>query len=126
GTLTATAATEAETGIRKQLLVRMAPVGSAVTVIHTLTNTLPWPIELAPWAISMMAQGGIVITGFPRRSDAQDQLRPSNPLAMWSYSNFADPRVTLTRGYLVMRHDAAIQEPNKFGLFHPKTWGGCL
>lgn len=121
--LEATGPVEGNTGLRKQLLVRMAQAGSAVTIIHRIENTLPWPVELSPWTVTMMAPGGIGFTGFPPRGTHPEQLSPTNPLVMWAFTNFADPRWSFLERYLVLRQDASRPSPQKAGLFNEKTWG---
>ncbi|MEN3183833.1 MAG: hypothetical protein ABDK93_02435, partial [Atribacterota bacterium] len=49
------------TGIEKEIEVVMDPEGNHLTVLHRLTNRGVWPIELAPWALSVMDQGGMAI-----------------------------------------------------------------
>ena len=41
------------------------PTGSRVTVTHRIHNSTLFPLEFAPWALTMMAPGGTAITGFP-------------------------------------------------------------
>ena len=98
--LTATQPVELTTGIEKSITVKLAPSGTEVEVIHRLRNTLAWAIELAPWALTMMAQGGVGISGFPPRGKHPDILPPTNPLVMWAFTDLTDPRWTFTRKYL--------------------------
>lgn len=120
----ATGPVEGNTGLRKQLIIRMAPLGSAVTVVHRLINALPWTIELAPWTITMMAPGGKGFTGFPPRGHHPECLNPTHPLVMWAFTNFADPRWTFLERYLLLRQDPAQPLPQKAGLWNLNTWGG--
>ena len=122
GVLEATEPVEPTTGLQKQLVVRMAPSGSGVEVLHRLRNTTPWAIEVAPWAMSMMAPGGTAITGFPPRGKHPEVLPPTNPVVMWAYTDLSDSRWRFTRKYLALRQDPRISEPQKIGGFNPKTW----
>ncbi|MCC6587680.1 MAG: hypothetical protein IT168_13375 [Bryobacterales bacterium] len=114
---------EGNTGLRKQLIVRMAHVGTSVTVIHRLINTLPWAVEVAPWTITMMAEGGVGFTGFPPRGTHPQQLAPTNPLTMWAFTNFADPRWKFLARYLILRQVPGAATPQKTGLWNERTWG---
>ncbi len=40
--------------------------------------------ELAPWAVTVMAQGGLGIAAFPERGAHVQSLLPTNPLVMWA------------------------------------------
>jgi hypothetical protein len=126
GMLSATAPAERTTGLRKRLLVRMAGGGSAVNVVHSIENTLAWPIEVSAWALTMMAPGGVGVSGFPPRGTHPEMLAPSNPLVMWAFTDLTDPRWSFTRRHLVLRHDASIPSPTKLGHFNPRTWGAYL
>jgi len=124
--LSAEAPVESVSGLRKSMLVRLAAVGTAVTVVHTIQNALAWPIEVAAWALTMMAPGGTAVSGFPPRGTHPENLLPTNPLMMWAFTDLSDPRWRFTRRHLILRHDGNAAKPTKLGLFSPKTWGAYL
>jgi hypothetical protein len=126
GALKATSAVEADSGLEKQFEIHLASSGTGVTVIHRLKNTLPWPIELAPWALTMMTPGGVGITGHPPRATHQEVLQPTHPLVMWAFTDLSDPRWKFTKKYLMLKQDPENKEPQKIGHFHPETWGAYL
>lgn len=126
GVLEATAPVEPSTGLQKQIIARMSASGTSVEVLHRVKNTTAWEIEFAPWALTMMAQGGTAITGFPPRGKHPEVLLPTNPLVMWAYTDFSDPRWKFTKKYLVLRQDPKNAEPQKIGLFNKQTWGAYL
>jgi hypothetical protein len=125
-TLIATADPEPSTGIRKQLVVRMSPTEAKAEITHRYRNTLPFPIEFAAWAPTMMAQNGTAVTGFPPRGTHPENLEPSNPLIMWPFTDLRDPRWTFLRKYLVLRQDPANRNPTKLGHFNENTWAAYL
>jgi hypothetical protein len=45
---------------------------------------------------------------------------------MWAYTDLSDKRLTLTRKYLLLRQDPNNAQPQKVGLFNPKTWAAYL
>lgn len=122
-TLIATQPVEKETGIQKQIEIRMAPRGTEVTVIHRLFNRGIMPLEFAPWALTMMAPGGHGVSGFPPRGKHPEMLAPTNPLVMWAFTDLSDPRWTWLKKYFVLRQDPKNAVPMKIGHFNPKTWG---
>lgn len=122
GALVATEPVEKETGIEKQIEIRLAPSGSAVTVIHRLTNRGVMPLEFAPWALSMMAPGGHGVSGFPPRGTHPEMLAPTNPLVMFAFTDLSDPRWTWLKKYFVLRQDPKNAVPMKIGSYNPKTW----
>jgi hypothetical protein len=117
---------EPETGLRKQMTVSLDASGSNVTVTHTIENTRATPRRLAVWALTQMAPGGIAIAAFPPRGSHDEILLPTNPLTMWAYTNFADPRWKFTPKYLTLRNDPQDKEPQKTGLFNPNTAAAYL
>ncbi len=121
--LVATQPVEKETGIQKQIEVRMAARGTDVVVIHRLFNRGIMPLEFAPWALTMMAPGGHGVSGFPPRGTHPENLAPTNPLVMWAFTDLSDPRWTWLKKYFVLRQDPANPVPMKIGHFNPKTFG---
>ena len=124
--LVATQPVEKITGLEKQIVVKLAPSGSAAEVTHRIRNAGAKPVELAAWALTMMAQGGVGIHGFPPRGKHPEVLAPTNPLVMWAFSNFSDPRWKFTRKYMMLRQDPNSAEPTKFGTWNRDTWAAYL
>lgn len=125
-TITATGAPERETGLQKQLIIRLAASGSAVEVVHRIRNTAEKPREFAPWALTMMAQGGRGIHGFPPRSKHMEVLTPTNPLVMWGFTDLSDPRWKFTKKYLMLQQDPKNAVPQKLASFNTETFGAYL
>ena len=76
--------------------------------------------------LTMMAQNGYGITGFPPRGGHPEHLAPTNPLVMWAFTNLSDTRLTFTPKHLVLKQDPSRAEPFKLGLFNVDTWGAYL
>lgn len=117
---------EPETHLQKEIEVSLAPSGTSVTVSHRITNHSLFPLEFAPWALTMMAQGGTVVSGFPPRGHHPQNLEATNPLVMWAYTNLADPRWKFTRKYLTLRQDPNNSDAQKLGMFNQNTWAAYL
>ena len=109
-----------------QIVVKLAASGSGVEVTHRIRNTAAKPRELAPWALTMMAQGGTGIHGFPPRSKHMEVLTISNSLAMWGFSDLSDPRWKFTKKYMTLKQDPKATSPQKLGSFNPSTFGAYL
>jgi hypothetical protein len=117
---------EPQTQLQKEIEVSLAPSGTTVTVSHRIANHSLFPLEFAPWALTMMAQGGTVISGFPPRGHHPQNLEATNPLVMWAYTNLADPRWGFTRKYLTLRQDPANSDAQKLGMFNTNTWAAYV
>ncbi|MCZ2147428.1 MAG: hypothetical protein LC126_06605 [Bryobacterales bacterium] len=124
--LEATQAVEKETGLQKQIIVKLAPSGSHVEVIHRLRNASGRTLEYAPWVLTMMALNGTGITGFPPRGRHPIDLAPTNPLVMWPYTDLTDKRWIFTKKYLGLKQNPNNTEAQKIGMFNPNTWGAYL
>lgn len=127
GVVTLTQLVEPETGLEKQIVIRMAATGSHVEVGHRLRNAGKTARAFAPWVLTMMAQGGHGVTGFPPRGTHPEQLAPTNPLVMWAFSDLSDPRWTFTKKYMVLKQDPKnTGQPQKLGTFSVNTWGAYV
>ncbi len=114
------------TKLQKEIEVHLAPSWSAVTVIHRIANHSLFPLEYSVWAMSMMAQNGVAVSGFPPRGRHPVDLAATNPLVMWAYTDLSDPRLRFTKKYLILRQDPGRAEAEKVGLFNPNTWVAYL
>jgi hypothetical protein len=112
---------EPTTGIEKEIDVRL-DAGAHVEVTHRLRNKNGWAVELATWALSMMAPGGTAIIPLPPRRPHPEALQPVNTLALWAYTDMADPRWTWGRRYILLRQDATATSPQKAGAWIPDGW----
>ncbi len=112
---------ETTTGIQKAIELTLAGDQPQVEVRHVLENRGLWPVELAPWALSVMNLGGVAI--LPQSDWATpDNLLPNRLVAIWPYSDLRDPRITWGRRYLLLRQDPAVQPPFKVGLNATEGW----
>lgn len=124
--LIARAPVEPVSSLQKEIEVSMAPSGTEVTVSHRITNRSLYALEFSAWTLTMMAPGGIAISGFPARGKHPENLEPTNPLVMWAYTNLADKRWVFTRKYLTLRQDPNNPEPQKLGTFNANVWAAYL
>ncbi len=113
---------ETTTGLQKELDIRLYPADTHVRVIHRLRNTSLWDIQLAPWALTVVATGGTAIIPMPPRGSHLDNLLPVNSLAMWAYTDMSDPRWSWGRQYILLRQDPLMKTPQKIGALVPAGW----
>lgn len=115
-------ATEPTTGIQKEIDVRLSPVAAQVQVTHRLRNCGPWAVELAPWALSVMAPGGVAIIPLPPRGTHPEFLLPASTITLWAYTDLSDPRWTWGHKYVMLRQDPQATTPQKAGYMVPDGW----
>ena len=117
---------EPNTGIGKQLVITLGKSDKPVVQVdHILVNHNAWPIELAPWALSVVAPGGrVILPQEPFHGHGEDdKFLPVRPLVLWSFTDMADPRWTWGSKYIQLRSDASCATPQKVGLFNSLGWG---
>lgn len=114
--------TEKTTGIQKELDIHLCAKRNHVHIVHRLRNHNQWAVELAPWALSVMAQGGTAIVPQPPRGSHPKDLLPVNTLTLWAYTNLSDPRWTWGNKYFLLRQDAQATLPQKIGAAVPDGW----
>ena len=124
--LRVTQPTEPTTQLQKEIDIDMAEDGTAVRVIHRLRNNGLWPVELAPWGLSVMTVGGTAVVPFPPRGSHPEALLPANTLTLWPYTDMTDPRWTWGERYILLRQDASATTPQKVGVDVPDEWGAYV
>jgi len=110
------------TGVRKEMIVSLDPAGAGVRVTHRLSNEGVWPLELAPWALTIMRPGGEVVIPQEPYGPHPDYLLPARPLVLWHYTDLSDSRLTLGKKFIRLRVDEGRAEPQKVGLLNKQGW----
>ena len=113
---------EKGTGIAKEMDIRLAADLAWVRVTHRLYNHNVWAVRLAPWALSMMAPGGVCVMPLPPRGDQPDNLLRISTITLWGFTNMADPRWTWGSRYIMLRQDPTVEIAQKVGLMTPEGW----
>lgn len=109
-------------GVQKELEIALDPDSSAVRVMHRLRNAGSWPIELAPWAISVMAPGGFAVAPMPTGFHP-DRLLPNRALTLWPYTDMRDDRWLWGTDYVLLRQKVVQgQERTKVGMNSDAGW----
>jgi hypothetical protein len=114
--------TEPATGIQKELDVQLWPSGAGARITHRLRNNSVWAVELAPWALSVMAPAGKAIIPLPRRQTHAENLCPVSTIILWAYTDMSDPRFTWGHEYVLVRQDPTAETPQKIGATVPDGW----
>jgi hypothetical protein len=117
---------ETGTNLQKEMTVTLAPSGTEVSVLHTITNKGIWPIELACWALTIMNGGGTTI--FPQEPFMPhgQVLLPARPMVLWNYTDMTDPRWTFGKKYVQLRTDASRDVAQKAGAAVKAGWAAYL
>ena len=110
--------------IRRDISVRLAPSGPRVIVEHSLTNQGDTPLRFAPWALSVMAPGGLAVIPQPPLGTHPRDFLPNRSLSLWPFTDLSDERLRFGRRFISLQQTA--RGPIKFGLRHTEKWAGYV
>ncbi len=88
-------------GLGKVMEVRLD--GPGVRLVHALENHGLGPVEIAAWAITCMAPGGVAEVPQPPARAHPDALLPDRRVTLWPYTDPADPRIGWARERVTIR-----------------------
>ena len=115
------------TNLHKEIEITLAESGSHVSVTHRIRNVGATATKMAPWALSVMAGGGKAILPLPPRAPiSAERLLPESLVALWSYTDLADPRWKLGTRYIQLHQDtnpACRFKEQMIGVFNSFGWG---
>jgi hypothetical protein len=114
--------TEPTTGIQKTVEVVLDAHDNHAAVVHRLRNDNLWPVELAAWALTVMAKDGFAIIPQPPYLSHEDCVAPSRPIVQWAYTDMSDPRWRWGREYITLRQDPHATTPQKIGVANRENW----
>jgi hypothetical protein len=113
---------ESTTGLQKEMDIRIWLDEAQVRVTHRLRNLNLWGVEVAPWALSVMAPGGTAVLPLPTRLQHGLTFLPSSALVIWPYTELNDPRWHFGREHIFLRQDPGRESPQKIGLAGAPGW----
>ena len=112
---------EQRTGLVKAIAIELTGERT-VRLTHTLTNRGLWPIECAPWGLTMLRPGGYgVVPLLPKGSHAAGDLLPSYAFVPWTYTDFSMPTWDLHRDFVGIDVPKAT-EAQKLGITNYPGW----
>lgn len=111
---------EKENHLKKQIAISIG--NGKVRIVHTIKNTGNWEIELAAWALTVMAPCGKLIVPqekfVPAGHGEGETLLPGRSIAIWPYTDMSDPRLVWGKDFVEMSEQGGSGEPMKFGVFN--------
>lgn len=81
-------------------------------VAHTVTNCGAWPVKCAPWAITVVSQGGMAAVPVVKRETG---LLPNRSVSLWPYTKMNDSRFGWGADFITLHQDRKAAGPCKFG-----------
>jgi hypothetical protein len=110
--------------IRRELVIQLEAESPRVTVEHLITNEGEQPLEFAPWALSVMAEGGYAVIPRPPLGEHPRDFLPNQTIIVWPFTDLHDERLRLGRRVTKLAQTG--RRPLKFGLRHTGKWAGYV
>jgi hypothetical protein len=107
------------------MVVTLERTGPKVTVEHRITNQGGESLDLAPWAVSVMAPGGYAVIPQPPSGTHPQDYVPNRAIIAWPFADLTDERLRIGRRLIWLRHQAD-RPPIKFGLRHTEGWAAYV
>lgn len=108
---------------QKQISIKLDEVGSGVRIDHKITNLGEDLMEISAWALTIMAAGGeAIVPNEPFAPYSHNDLLPVRTMALWPYTDLADPRWKFRKDSIGLRVDESIRSPQKFGVLNKRGW----
>jgi hypothetical protein len=118
-------------GFQKTLRVELLQ-DEVVRLTHLLTNIGRKPLDLTPWALSVMAPGGTALipqpyldfhpSEFPEGRDTKpEDFLPNREMILWPFTNLTDGRYAFSEHFLRVSHHPE-KPATKIGLKLPTGW----
>ena len=112
-------------GVEKIMEVSLDASSNEVTLLHKLVNKSRSPVEMAVWALTVMALEGMAVIPLPEKIPHTDRLTHNQEWSIWGYTDFSDSRWTLGARYVFFRQDSK-KGASKVGIAHREGWVGYL
>ena len=105
------------------MTITLAPDEPRLQIMHMVRNTGLWEVQLAPWALTMMAPGGTEIMPMPH---AETGLLPNRYFTFWEYTRLNDPRLYLGETFMTLQQDPSRVAPFKLGYNNEPGWAAYV
>lgn len=116
------AAAVEKSGILKVIIISPVRGENRIKIEHRLHNLGRQTYYLAPWALTVMRQGGVAV--IPHNLERPFQLLPTHNMSLWGYTELNDPRWHWGKRYILLHQDPGALSPQKVGLQNPYGWAG--
>jgi hypothetical protein len=107
-------------GLEKEIAITLSDSGAVLT--HRITNRRKAPVELAPWALTIMRGLGTAIIPAEPYFGHDERFLPARQVVLWHYTDMADQRITWGRKYVLFRSVESAKEPTKIGFGNRRGW----
>lgn len=104
---------ELENNIQKIIKIELDETEAKATVKHDVINIGSTPKKYAPWALTVLAAGGVEIIPQPLRDTG---LLSNRKLILWPYTDMSDDRLYWGKEFITLKQDPNAEVPIKLGI----------
>jgi hypothetical protein len=138
GLIRVTSAPDTVNNVTKETDILLASKGSRVKVVHRIKNVGSKTVELSPWAVTVLAPGGVeIIPQPPRKPYPKDPSKttaadyaPDRSIVFWPYFSFLNQGWNFGVKYITLwpslTRQGAKYGPTKVGMYHRMNWVAYL
>jgi hypothetical protein len=106
-----------DTGIQKSMRIELIDALPQVRITHILANLGSTALECAPWAITQLRTGGVVLLPQNRLDTG---LLPNRSLVSWPYTDLSNANLHFGTDFIWFH--ARMDSPFKLGFPNPRGW----
>lgn len=114
---------QAANGVQLALDVSLAPEGSRVSVVASVTNRSGGARRIAPWILNVLDAGGFAVLP---QTHVPSGVLPNRTIALWDYTEMRDPRIFWGSRYITLRQDPEIVPQVKLATSNAEGWSCYL
>lgn len=118
--LVLTAPVELPSCLQKEIRLKISQ--GVVMVEHRVYHRGDCPVEVAPWAITVLRPGGVGLLPQEPFQPHSERLTPVRPLALWGYTDMSDERWTWGARLIRLRQTSSSRY-QKVGALVTAGWG---
>ena len=114
---------EEATRVQKEMEIIIDPDKPLAFVKHRIFNRGLWPVKLATWALTIMAEEGTEILPIPKDDT---WFMPNYAISFWPWTKPNDHRFELGEKYMTLKHDKSDEQWFKIGYRNTAGWGAYI
>jgi hypothetical protein len=112
------------TKIRREMVVELEKTSPKVSVEHRISHQGGPPVEVAPWALTVMAEGGYAVLSQPPLGTHPQDYLPNRSIVSWPFTDLSDERFRVGSRLISLRQTR--RPPFKIGLRHAEGWAAYV
>jgi hypothetical protein len=112
------------TKIRREMVVRLEKTSPKVELEHRISHQGGPPVEVAPWALTVMAEGGFAVLSQPPLGTHPEDYLPNRSIVSWPFTDLSDERFRV--GSRLISLCQTQRPPFKIGLRHADGWAAYV